>query len=203
MLLWETWIWSEHESYILQGVLFAITLVAGGAEDQLSRVGTRWESGMLIANTALLGTLCSPKVLAGSELVPVLSSVPLQSTPVFLPWKSHGQRSLPRLQSMGSQRVRHDLVTEQAGPLSPLPDQHPESWYWTEHWTKVGNTEARWSRAGPSAGCSTCWGGAGTLVRVPNPLVFCCFMSTTNGHSCSVQGQCQVYSGSVPLNSKF
>ena len=30
-------------------------------------------------------------------------------TPVFLPGKSHGQRSQPgRLQSMGSQRIRHD-----------------------------------------------------------------------------------------------
>ena len=31
-----------------------------------------------------------------------------QSTPVFLPGKFHGQRSLAGLQSMGSQRVRHD-----------------------------------------------------------------------------------------------
>ena len=31
---------------------------------------------------------------------------------VFLPGKLHGQKSF-RLQSMGSQRVRHDLVTEQ------------------------------------------------------------------------------------------
>ena len=29
-------------------------------------------------------------------------------TPVRLPGKSHGQRSLGRLRSMGSQRVRHD-----------------------------------------------------------------------------------------------
>ena len=31
-----------------------------------------------------------------------------QPTPVFLPGKSHGWRSLIRLQSMGSQRVGHD-----------------------------------------------------------------------------------------------
>ena len=88
---------SEHESYILQGVLFAITLVAGGAEDQLSRVGTRWESGMLIANTALLGTLCSPKVLAGSELVPVLSSVcPIHSSILALkiPWTKEPSKAI-------------------------------------------------------------------------------------------------------------
>ena len=37
-----------------------------------------------------------------------------QSTPVFIPGKSHGQRSLPGgLQSTGSQRVRCDLVIKQ------------------------------------------------------------------------------------------
>ena len=40
-----------------------------------------------------------------------------QSTPfniqVFFSGKSHGQRSLVGLQSMGSQRVRHDLATKQ------------------------------------------------------------------------------------------
>ena len=34
-----------------------------------------------------------------------------QPTPVFLPGKSHGWRSLGRLQSMGLLRVRHDWVT--------------------------------------------------------------------------------------------
>ena len=33
--------------------------------------------------------------------------------PVYLPGESHGQRRLEGLQSMGSQRVRHDLVTTQ------------------------------------------------------------------------------------------
>ena len=32
-------------------------------------------------------------------------------TPVLLPGKSHGRRSLVRLQTMGSQRVRHDWAT--------------------------------------------------------------------------------------------
>ena len=36
-----------------------------------------------------------------------------QPTLVFLPGKSHGQKSLVGLQSMGSQRVGHDLVTKQ------------------------------------------------------------------------------------------
>ena len=36
-----------------------------------------------------------------------------QPTPLFLPGKSHGQRSLGGLQSMGSQWVRHNLPTEQ------------------------------------------------------------------------------------------
>ena len=36
-----------------------------------------------------------------------------QPTPVFFPGKSHGQRSLVGyIQSMGLQRVGHDLVTE-------------------------------------------------------------------------------------------
>ena len=35
-----------------------------------------------------------------------------QPTPVFLPEKFHGQRSLEGLQSMGSQRVRHDVSTK-------------------------------------------------------------------------------------------
>ena len=34
------------------------------------------------------------------------------STPVFLPGKFHGQKSLPRLQSMGPQRVRHNWTTK-------------------------------------------------------------------------------------------
>ena len=33
------------------------------------------------------------------------------STLIFLPGESHGQRKLGGLQSIGSQRVRHDLVT--------------------------------------------------------------------------------------------
>ena len=36
-----------------------------------------------------------------------------QPTPVFLPEKSHGQKELGGLQSMGSQKVRHDLATMQ------------------------------------------------------------------------------------------
>ena len=36
-----------------------------------------------------------------------------QPTAVCLPGKSHEQRSLGRLQSMGSRRVRHDLATKQ------------------------------------------------------------------------------------------
>ena len=35
-----------------------------------------------------------------------------QPTPVFLPGKSHGQRSLGGYSPWGWQRVRHDLVTK-------------------------------------------------------------------------------------------
>ena len=41
-----------------------------------------------------------------------------QPTPVFLPGESHGQRSLVGLQSMVSQRVRHDLATKQQQKIS-------------------------------------------------------------------------------------
>ena len=48
-----------------------------------------------------------------------------QPTPVFLPGKSHEQRSLGRLQSMGLQRVGHqwsDLALTQAGDTKPGKD---------------------------------------------------------------------------------
>ena len=49
-------------------------------------------------------TLCSP-------IDCILWRRQWQPTPVLLPGKSHGRRSLGRLQSMGSQRVRHDWET--------------------------------------------------------------------------------------------
>ena len=39
-----------------------------------------------------------------------------QPTPVFLPEKFNGQRSLGGLQSMGSQRVGHNLATKKKKP---------------------------------------------------------------------------------------
>ena len=36
-----------------------------------------------------------------------------QPTPVFLPWKSRGQRSLAGHSPWGRKRVRHDLATKQ------------------------------------------------------------------------------------------
>ena len=36
-----------------------------------------------------------------------------QPTSMFLPGETHGQRSLARLQSMGSQRVKHYLARKQ------------------------------------------------------------------------------------------
>ena len=41
-----------------------------------------------------------------------------QPTPVFLPGKSHGQRSLVDYSSWGGKRVRHDLATKQQQKLS-------------------------------------------------------------------------------------
>ena len=39
-----------------------------------------------------------------------------QPTPVFLPGKSHGQRSLVGYSPWGSQKSRHDLVTKEQQP---------------------------------------------------------------------------------------
>ena len=36
-----------------------------------------------------------------------------QPTPVFLPGKSHGQRSLADYSPLGHKRIRHNLVTKQ------------------------------------------------------------------------------------------
>ena len=51
------------------------------------------------------------------ELYPWVGKIPWrrkwQPTPVLFPRKSHKQRSLAGLQSIGSQRVGHDLVTKQ------------------------------------------------------------------------------------------
>ena len=41
-----------------------------------------------------------------------------QLTPVFLPWKPHGQRSLVGYSPWGGKRVRHDLATELKQPRS-------------------------------------------------------------------------------------
>ena len=46
-----------------------------------------------------------------------------QPTPVFLPGKSHGQRSLVGYSSWGCKRVKHDLVTKQ--------HRAPRSWVQT------------------------------------------------------------------------
>ena len=47
-----------------------------------------------------------------------------QPTPVFLPRKSHGQRSLAGYGPWGHKRVGHDLATKQHQPTKPW------AWYW-------------------------------------------------------------------------
>ena len=49
-----------------------------------------------------------------------------QSTPVFLPGKCHGQRSLAGCSLLGCKRIRHDLVTKQ---------QKKAFYYWPAPWT--------------------------------------------------------------------
>ena len=41
----------------------------------------------------------------------------MQPTPVFLPGKSHGQRSLVGYSPYGCERVRHDLATKPPPPI--------------------------------------------------------------------------------------
>ena len=62
------------------------------------------------------GTLAvAQKVSRRLEFNPWFGKIPWrrewQSTPVLFPGKVHGQRSLVSLQSMGSQRVRHECTT--------------------------------------------------------------------------------------------
>ena len=42
----------------------------------------------------------------------------MQPTPVFLPGKSHGQRSLARYSPRGCRRVRHDLAPKTAKQIT-------------------------------------------------------------------------------------
>ena len=53
---------------------------------------------------------------SGPRFDPWVKKIPWRRTwlltPVFLPGGSHGQRSLVGLQSMGSQRVGHDWMTD-------------------------------------------------------------------------------------------
>ena len=56
-----------------------------------------------------------------------------QPTPVFLPWKSHGQRSLAG-KSPGVTRVRHDLATKQqqkSHQSKPEAEEYSSGHLWT------------------------------------------------------------------------
>ena len=54
--------------------------------------------------------------MQGHRFNPWVSKIPwrrkLQPTPVFLPGKSHGQRSPAGYSPLGHKRIRHDLVTK-------------------------------------------------------------------------------------------
>ena len=51
--------------------------------------------------------------ISGSERLKIPWGRKWQPPPVFLPGKSHGQRSLVGYNPWGHRRVRHDLVTKQ------------------------------------------------------------------------------------------
>ena len=83
-----------------------------------------------------------------------------QPTPVLLPGKSHGRRSLGRLQSMGSQRVGHDWATS----LSCIGEANVLAW-------RISGTEEPagllsmglhrvghdWSDSAAAAAAEICW----------------------------------------------
>ena len=55
----------------------------------------------------------NPPANAGDVgLIPGLERSPEESTPVFLPWKSCGLRSLAGYSPWGCKRARHDSVTK-------------------------------------------------------------------------------------------
>ena len=74
-----------------------------------------------------------------------------QLTSVFLPGKSHGQRSLVSYSPWRSQRVGHNWVTEKAC-IAPFPLSWPIS---QPHQTQLFRTHLNWSWPGqdPSLDC--------------------------------------------------
>ena len=76
---------------------------------KLEKIG--W--GQIVKKASLVTQWYNPPASAKDPGLSLGGEDPLekQPTPVFLPGKSHG-REPGGLQSMGSQKVRHDLVTE-------------------------------------------------------------------------------------------
>ena len=64
-----------------------------------------------------------------------------QPTPVFLPGKSHGQRSLAGYSPWGCKRIRHDLVTKQQ-------QQHIRRSKEASEYVEAGDEAREESRAG-------------------------------------------------------
>ena len=56
------------------------------------------------------------------EICNLVTCIKWQPTPVFLPGKSHGQRSLLGYSPWGQQRVRYSLVTKQQKQQIPSLD---------------------------------------------------------------------------------
>ena len=54
----------------------------------------------------------NPPVSAGNRVQKILWKRKWHPAPVVLPGESHGQRSLAAYSLQGSQKVRHDCVTE-------------------------------------------------------------------------------------------
>ena len=97
----------------------------------------------------------------------LLEKIPWQPTPIFLPGKSQGQE-LGRLQSKGSQRVRHELATKPPPPPPGTPRSRPVDVYWDSHgriWWGPGLAYLQTVCLSPPRDPEAGWGG-----RSPGPF---------------------------------
>ena len=94
-------------------VIFSIHLTSSDCREEISDFDTDLQNGMSVCSVVVKGRCRVRKNMKWplSLMNYKPESRQWHPTPVLLPGKSHGQRSLVRLQSMGSLRVGHDCAT--------------------------------------------------------------------------------------------